>query len=791
MNRWGISSGWIILLAFLLTFFNSYFVSAQGMIRGIVLDAGTNVPVTDAAISLGGSVPGSVSDPWGRFVFEGLPAGRYTLEIKHIGYLRYTNKVNLKQDETVHLDILLIPAIKDLEGIEVTALFDHDSSLLKLPYVKAVISKTQIIQTSHTDIGTYIRGIPNVSGIRKGGSTLDPVVRGFKYGQLNVQLDNGHKIEGGCPNRMDPALAHVELEDLQRLVILKGPYAFRYGPSFGGIIDLQTQKPVMNDRFSVSGSALIGYASNPSGTKEHLTLNAGNRLVYFGLSGNNKQNGDYRDGNGNRVKSENRRYSIKGQVGITPGKDHHLLLSYNYSRGRNVSFPALPMDMRDDETHLMSLDYAWTPASSSLRPINLKLYRSDVTHLMDNKERPISDTVVAVTFVRAINSGARVEGGFETAGYSLLAGMDLEHIIKDGDRTKTLILQPTLPSYTEQIWNNAVITNLGLFTEFRKPLTTVDLIVSARLDYNKANSDEITFEKMGMVIYFSDENESQFLNLSLSTGIEYWINNHVSVGLMLGRGVRSPDMTERFITLLPVGYDNYDYLGNPSLSPEANQQIDLTGRYQDPRFGSLEVNGFYSFVTNYITGQIIPPAEQKPATSGVLGVKRYYNAQLARFRGFELVYGSAASMKCYVQVSAAYTRATLNEAVRHLINANGQVIGTEVIKNDPLAEIPPFESTLVLGYKFMNGKLIPKVKGRLVAHQNFVSEAFYEQTTPGFFVAGFSCSYYHNVHFTITGGIENIFDNAYYEHLNRRIVGSNQDFYEPGRNFFVNLVFTI
>ena len=32
---------------------------------------------------------------------------------------------------------------------------------------------------------------------------------------------------------------------------------------------------------------------------------------------------------------------------------------------------------------------------------------------------------------------------------------------------------------------------------------------------------------------------------------------------MLGRGVRSPNMVERYITLLPVGFDRYDYLGYP------------------------------------------------------------------------------------------------------------------------------------------------------------------------------------------------------------------------------------
>jgi iron complex outermembrane receptor protein len=764
--------------------------SGQCIIRGSIQDEDTKQPLFGATIRIKPIEKGTVSDPWGNFTFEEIHPGKYTLEFQHLGYVTQSRKVTLEGGETVTLEILLQPEVIILEGIEVKGFSCADTNSFKLPYIKSVVNKDQIIQSSASDIGTYIRSIPNVSGIRKGGSTLDPVVRGFKYSQLNVQVDNGQKIEGGCPNRMDPAIAHVELEDLQGLEVLKGPYALRYGPSFGGIINLKTQKPALNDRFSIGGSALIGYTSNPSGTKEHLVLNGGNRVVYFNFSGNNKQNDDYLDGNGNEVKAESRKYNIKGQLGVSPGIHHNLLLSYNYSMGLDVAFPALPMDMREDKTQLMSLDYTWSKPSSNHFPLTAKIYRSDVKHTMDNKDRPNSDTVVAVTIVQAYNTGARVEGGIKSGSNVLMMGADLEYITKDGDRVKTLILQPTMPSYTEQIWNNAVITNLGLFAEFQRPLKAFELLAAVRLDFNHANSDEITFEKMGNVIYFSDENESHFINLSVSGGLKYWINNRLSLNLGVGRGLRSPDMIERFITLLPVGYDYYDYLGNASLKPEANNQVDLTCRFLDSGFGTIEVNGFYSFVTNYIATEIVPPAEQKPATSGVRGVKQYYNADLAWFRGFEIAYGSAASIKWYFQLIAAYTRANVDEAVRHVINENGQVTGTEVIKNDPLSEIPPFESTLIVGYRFMKGKLIPQLKGRMVAHQDYVSEAFYEQATPGFFVAGFSCAYYHNSHFTITGGIDNIFDNAYYEHLSRRIIGSYQDLYEPGRNFYVNLMFS-
>ncbi len=764
---------------------------AQSSLKGIVIDNESRETLSEVTLYLSPVGRGTVTNPWGKFSMDNLEPGEYTLEVRHLGYEIYVSKVWLENGQTLSLQILMIPEAKTIEGIEVKDYSEGSSDPARLPYIKTVVAREQIIQTSATDIGTYIRAVPNVSGIRKGGSTVDPVIRGFKYGQLNVQVDDGQKVEGGCPNRMDPALSHFEIEDLEGLEILKGPYSFRYGTSFGGILNLQTQKPALHDQFKVEGSALIGYTSNPSGIKGHLTLNGGNRFLAFGLSGGMKGNGNYSDGSGNTVKSKNNRYSIAGQVCIVPARRHNLQLSYRYSLGRDVSYPALPMDMREDVTRLMALDYTWDLPHANALPISVKMYRSEVNHEMDNKDRPNSDTVVAVTTVRAVNSGARIEGGFRAGNSFLLSGIDLEHITKDGDRVKTLILQPTVPVYTEPVWNNAVITNLGLFAEYRQTLRPVDLIVSGRLDYNQANSGDITFEKMGTIIYFSDENRSDYFNVSASAGAVYHMNEHLSLSLMLGRGVRSPDMVERFITLLPVGYDNYDYLGNPSLKPEANHQIDLTGRVEHPGFGNLEVNGFYSWITDYITGQIVPPAEQKPATAGVRGVKKFYNANLARFRGFEVTYRSPASMQWILQLFASWTHATVDEAVRHVVNSSGEVTGTEVIENDPLAEIPPFESTLVVGYPFLHGKLIPSVKGRLVTHQNDVSQAFYEQTTPGFFVAGISVSYYHNRHFTITGGIDNLFDNAYYEHLNRRVIGTTDDLYEPGTNFFINLLFSL
>jgi iron complex outermembrane receptor protein len=246
-------------------------------------------------------------------------------------------------------------------------------------------------------------------------------------------------------------------------------------------------------------------------------------------------------------------------------------------------------------------------------------------------------------------------------------------------------------------------------------------------------------------------------------------------------------MTERFIILLPVGYDNYDYLGNPQLKPENNQQADLTFNINTGKVGSISMNGFYSWITDYITGIKIPPSEVMPQTKGVLGVKRFENIENAYLYGFEFSWISPQTKPFGGSLTAAYTAGRNPEAIKYIVE-DGQVLGSETVTNDPLPEIPPFETNLRVHYYLFENKFKPEIHLRYVAAQNRISEAYDEQETPGFFTAGLNMSYTVNQNLSFAGGISNIFDNAYYEHLNRRIIGSDVPLYEPGRIFWLNVM---
>lgn len=786
-----------ILLFSLLIF--SLFAKSQdvGGITGVVTDSKSGTPIENVAVLLNPGNHGTTTNAEGKFEVMGLTPGSYTLIIRSMGYLRIEKSFSIKSKVVDNFTFSMDIDIKELLAVEIV-----DDKIETHAYSKVVLKDDAIQEFPVRDIGDFLREVPNISAVRKGGANLDPVIRGFKFEQLNIQLDNGLRMEGGCPNRMDPTTAHVEAGDIEAIEVVKGPFALRYGPAMGGVVNMLTINPRPFDKFQLHVKANLGYESNWNGMRQHITVLGGGQKVFFSFTGNNAVYGNYSDGNGNLVKSQFRKFGYTGKLGVAIAKNHIVTAMYSEFYARDISFPALPMDERDDNTRLFSLDYKGRNISKMVGTIDFKAYYSHVDHTMDNLSRGFSDTAAVVSNIIAQRFGYRAEAGLNFGKSAhLFVGTDMYQINKDGNRDKVMIGQPRpmmgkVPVKQEDLWNDAVINNYGLFTEYRWNKKLWEVVASARLDYNIASSDSISLYNMAkppqdLIGISADDTKSSYTNFSASAGVSRKLSENMSIGFSFGRGIRSPSMLERFIILLPTGSDNYEYLGNPDLMPETNNEFDLVFNYHHSKYGAIELTGFYSIIQDYIGGVYLPPSEQRPLMQKVLGVKRFENLGGAKMYGFELSYGTPANYPLRARLTAAYTAGTIDEVEVLDFNAAGKVSGSHIMKNDNLGEIPPLELNLNLSYAFFDKRIVPQFTARYVLAQNDVSVAMQEIKSAHFTVLGLRLLYKHNAHFSVIGGVNNMLDNAYYEHLNRRILGTDSFIYEPGRSFYINLIFNI
>jgi len=641
------------------------------------------------------------------------------------------------------------------------------------------------------DIGDFLRKEPNVSGIRKGGVGIDPVIRGFKYSQVTVLLNSGVKIEGGCPNRMDPVAAHVESENIRSIEIIKGPYVLKYGPVLGSLINLETKLPQPYSKPEIHGEVLYGFESNWNGQREHIALSGGNDKVFFNASGGFKGYGSYTAGNDILYNTSFQKLYGTAGAGFIIKKNHQIVLTYAYDQGKNVLYPSLPMDERLDQTNIASFNYTAQNHGRTWQSSQVQGYFSSVHHVMDNLNRPASKTMQAVTTVDTWNAGGKVTGSLLTGSNKFLVGLDFEHVYKNGDKKMTMKMIMEGDTFISvkhaNVWLNAICNNAGAFAEYKIPFKGLDFTAALRLDYNQATSGD-TFRLVNNGVLYFDDLTSNYFNVSFSLGIKKQLASHLYLSAALGKGTRSPSLLERFIKLMPVQFDSYDYLGNPQLKPENNYQADASFEFLNPNLGSLSVGGFFSLVTNYIIGKVLPPSVIKPSTQGAPGVKQFNNTDLVYLTGFELSCQSPSAKKWGFMLNIAATYGTEPEAVKYIVS-DGQVVGEETVKNDPLPEIPPLEGSVRLSYKFFHGKLIPNASVRLVSEQNRISQSYGELKTPGFITAAASVSYAPCKYASLVAGVENIFDTPYYEHLNRRIIGSIERLYEPGRVFYFTFTF--
>jgi len=745
----------LIFFAFIPIIFSSFLLGSQ--IKGYVLDSIEKRGLSNVSVTIKELSKEVFTDERGFFEFSDIPKGRYTIVIRDEKYEFMEIYVDVKKDEVKRVDIIVFKKGIISERIVVTAF-----PTPIVPYFS--ISNKEITRQSIKDVGEFFRELQGASSIKKGGTALDTVWRGFSGKQVNIVFKDFVRIEGACPNRMDPSTSHFEAHDFEKIEIYKGPFTVKYGPNFGGTINMSPREHFFaGEEFRYHGRLSGAFESNGKGKNGRIHFAGGRDIYNFVLSGGYRTYENYKDGSGREISSSFNSKDASLQTGINLPR-HYLSLSYNYKFNWDVLYPALPMDADFDRADVLSLDYRYTPMSSFLDKLSLKLFYDTVDHSMNNFKKPTFATMSAKTDVKTWFYGVRFATGTSFGKTHLDAGIDSFEEKRDGFRTrdiKTGLMAGK--NFLDIIWPNAIQRTVGIFSEFTTPIKDkIIFIAGGRLDrvYSDARNPDSSFTS-----FYGSEISRTDLNFSLFSVLKFYPSNNLELSFSTGRGTISPDISQSYLFLLPVGMDRYDYIGNPSLKPQTNNQLEIDIKGKSGRF-LWSASLFYSYLNNLISAELI--REIKPRSPGVLGVKKFININRAYKYGGEF----AGSFNLIENLTITGTLA--------------HTIGYDMTNGDNLPEIPPFEGNLKINYE-IKGRAWIRAHGRFVASQKRVSSIFNESETSGFSVynlsLGLNMRYFHLI---VEG--RNLTNRLYYEHLNRKISGTTERIPEAGKSIVITLL---
>ena len=659
------------------------------------------------------------------------------------------------QTDTVYMDEILVSAKRSDDIIKTN-----------------INGKVLEIENPH-DGGAMFKNQVGFGVEKRGNYGMEPVLRGFKYGQLNVQFDGGIHTANACPNRMDPAISQISPEEIEKIEVIKGPYNVRFGSVFGGVINIVSKRPGRDNGKLFSGSFDGGYQSNGGNYYSNIFAQAVGKKFDFSLNAGYKDYGNYESGSGQEIASSFTRWGYTIKAGANIKENQRLQFTLRQSSARDVLYAGLPMDGDHDNSTIASLDYGISNLSKSIFSLKIKMYASVVDHEMSNKRRPAYKFTHAISPVQAQVYGGRAEIGLNTGEKNILyAGIDYKQIAKQGHRDREVYINPCPPNqefdppkvFQDKTWQDSEKNDLGLFFENKYELNkSLVWLVGLRADYisySISDPADDFFEH-----YNNDIQPESRVDPTITTSFTWHFAESMNLQWAAARAMRSPDLSELFINHLSIGMDAYEYLGNPNLKSEVNYQTDIR---LEKHWESVTLFGdvFYSYLNDYISAKLDTSIAKKyMACKPPQGTKVFTNIEKAFMTGFEAGVDVKFLKNFTYSLGAAYSYAQ------------------NISWDEPLSEIPPFTINTFLAYK--DNKINTRLHARIASEQNRVSTSFSETTSPGFAVMDFYFTYSPWEFLDINAAVTNIFDANYVEHLSRayKAMDTQSLYYEPGRSF--------
>ncbi len=632
--------------------------SKTGSIDGTIVDS-TGQGLFLVQVGVPDLGRGTSTDTSGRFVLEGLPAGKHTLVFSKMGYQGLNRQITVKAGESSEVEVIMSASGIELQTISVTA-----SALAKDPHNNPtridVLEGRFKQEQQEASLGATIAQTEGVDNISTGGQSGKPVIRGLSGTRIRV-LQDGVPMDyqqygvRHMPNA-DPYLA-------ERVEIVQGPSSILYGSdALGGVVNVispDIPEARGKDPF-VEGEVQGGYQTNNEQWLAGGKLRAASGK--WGLTG-----GFVRRSAGNMRTPDVPTYGETGETGdpkFTGELDHtdfdqwngalgggyhgdRFLVMARYTHWQNEHNFLLPngkglgqglTNDAFDARARVYLNDTWTLEPSFTWMQNIR--RSNPKGMTRDM---LPDTGAAHLDILLQTYTSRLEARHKNLLGKLNGVIGVEHYYYDQSTRGT----------GEALVPSSDIRNWGAFWLEEADLGRLDLTLGVRYDHR--GQEAIPRPELTLPDFASGETEGvleqSYDVLSGSFGANYALTEKLSAAATVGRGFRAPSIFELHAEGVHGGVAAYQK-GTPDLDPERSLNTDLTLKWRS-RTLEVKATGYRNAITDYIyprnigfpEGWIGPPVMEVDQGNALLyGMNAHVHLQLLEHfhikAGYEMVEGT-------------------------------------------------------------------------------------------------------------------------------------------------------
>ncbi|GAC1602434.1 MAG: TonB-dependent receptor [Hymenobacter sp.] len=780
--------------------------AAGAAFTGRITDQATGEGLPGATLYFPDLKQGAASGADGSFSFSNLPRGRFTLQVRSLGYNTVTQAVNTGAGEA--LAVKLTAASTEIGQVVVTGV-SQATELRRSPIPTVVVDRTRLNQTSATNIVEALAHTPGISQISTGPAIGKPVIRGLGYTRV-ITLNNGAKQEG--QQWGDEHGIEIDEFSIDRAEIIKGPGSLLYGSdAMAGVVNFVAADPVAEGR--ITGGVAANYQTN-NRQQGYSLFNAGNlNGLNWMVRGTTKLAGNYRNRyDGPVFNSGFREYDGNGYVGLNKswGYTHLTFSSFNQKigfqdgtrdslSGRFLRDAAVggAVDTRpvtDDELRGYTL-YSPYQRINHLRfgtdnnfilgdqggRLTLQVnYQQSRRREFGNVLQP--DREGLHFLLRTVDYNVRYFMP-EKAGFTTTVGVGgLQQ------QNQNLGIEFLIPAYQ--------LSDVGAFALTKRSLGKLDLSGGLRYDVRTITADRLLLGPDELPAAAGETKfpgfKSTFRNYSGSVGGAFNATDRLTFKANVSRGFRAPNIAELGSNGQHGGTIRYE-IGDPNLVAETSLQLDAGVGFVSDHV-SVSVDAFQNRIGNYIfPRRLLNSTGQGDSISTLkTGVFKYGQGD-ARLYGGEVSVDVHPHPLDWLHFENSFSMVRAEEL--------HQPAGQRYL---PFIPADRFQSELRVNFRQVRGTRLGNLYARAAVEHTFAQDRFFsafntETGTPGYTLvnAGVGTDL-HNAQGTTVASVyltgNNLFDVGYQSHLSRlkyadvNYANGRQGIFNMGRNFGFKLV---